>query len=87
MIADEHQDLHPVEPRHRATLPARQPRDQVLQPAEAAGRLGQLPLALDHRGGGGIIAVRHRAARGRKCLDADKLAHIEPSSEETGAIA
>ena len=31
--------------------------------------------------------AREVAARGRKCLDADKLAHIELSSEETGAIA
>ncbi len=65
MIAGEHQDLHPVEPRHRAALPARQPHDQILQPAEAAGRLGQLPLALYHRSSRGVVAVRHGAARDR----------------------
>ncbi len=58
VIAGEHQDVHPVEPRHRAALPAGEPRHQVLESAEAAGRLGQHGLALAHRVGRDVVRAR-----------------------------
>ena len=45
VVAGEDEDLHPVELRHVAALPARQPGGDRLQPAEAALRLGQRVLA------------------------------------------
>jgi hypothetical protein len=57
MIAGEHQDVDPIEPQPSAAPPGK-PRDDVLQPAKAAGRLGQLGLPGSNCSGGGIIASR-----------------------------
>ena len=45
MVAGEHQGGDPREPRLRPALPGREPQRQLLEPAERAGRLGELRLA------------------------------------------
>ena len=76
VVAGEHQNVDPVEPR-RVAAPLREPGDDLLQPAEAAGRLGQLGLARHHGGGGGAVAVRQveacRAQLGERAERAGRL--------------
>ena len=56
MIAgkDQHRDV--VEARRLAALPAPEPGDQLLEPAEASQRLGQARLALGDGRGGAVVA-------------------------------
>src|SRR5262249_14707815 len=63
VIAGEYQHVDALEP-GRAALPAREPGDQLLEPAEAAGRLGQLRLAGGDGGGSGLVARRQVEAGG-----------------------
>ena len=69
VIAGEDQDLDLVEPRRRVALPVREPGDELLEPAEAARRLGQRVLALGDGGARGRMPARQVEAErsaGRK---------------------
>jgi hypothetical protein len=44
VIAREHENVDAIEARHAALLPMCEPRDDVFEPPEAAGRLGKLAL-------------------------------------------
>ncbi len=65
VVAGEHQHLDPVQPRHRPALPACQPAHQRLEPAEAAGRLGQRGLPGGHRRLRRRVPARQRRKGGR----------------------
>jgi hypothetical protein len=55
VIAGEHEDVDMIEPRPAAPLPLRQPPDDVFQPPEAPGWLGELILTREReRSGAGI---------------------------------
>ena len=64
MIAGEDQNVDPIEPRRRVTLPVREPGDQILKPAEALRRLGQRILTLRGGGAGGGMPARQVEADG-----------------------
>ena len=55
MIAGENRDQRTVDMRRGRALPAGQQRGDVLEPAEGAGRLGQLPRARARGGGGRFV--------------------------------
>jgi hypothetical protein len=57
VIAGENQNLNAIEPR-RVTLPVCQPRNEILEPAEASRRLGQGRFALHHGGARGRMSAR-----------------------------
>ena len=69
MRAGEDDDLHLVELRHVAALPARQPGDELLQPAEAALRLGQRVLAASAAAAAAVVAGRQVLAGGAQCIE------------------
>jgi hypothetical protein len=50
-------DEGPLDGRHRLALPGRQPFHEPLEPAEAAGRLGELAVALPHRPDGALVGT------------------------------
>ena len=58
VVAGKDQGAGMVEPRRVARLPGRKPDRQLLEPAERAGRLGQLRLAQGRRGAGLEIGAR-----------------------------
>jgi hypothetical protein len=58
MISGEYQDFHAVEARRATSLPMREPGDDVLQPAEAAGRLGEPRFAARDRSRSGRTSGR-----------------------------
>jgi hypothetical protein len=55
MIAGKNADEHVVEPGRTFRLPGRQPFYEFLEPAKAAGRLGELPVAPTHKLDGGRV--------------------------------
>ena len=59
VIAGEDADQRPVDPRRRLALPGGEPFGDLLEPAEAAGRLGQILVAGAHGVGGGHIGAGH----------------------------
>jgi hypothetical protein len=46
VVAREHEDVDPIEAGHASSLPPGEPHDDVFEPPQAAGRLGELALAL-----------------------------------------
>ena len=58
VIAREHEHVDMIEPRHATSLPLRQPPDDVFEPSQAAGRLGQLALTLERDRRGFEVAWR-----------------------------
>ncbi len=59
VVGGENRHQRAIERRRGLTLPGREERDDVLQLAERALRLGQLRLARADRGGGAFRALRH----------------------------
>ena len=73
MIAGEHQHLDAIELRRMPRLPAREPGDELLEAAEAGGRLGELGIARSRGRSRSIIAGRQvetRGAQGREGWEA-----------------
>jgi hypothetical protein len=58
VVAREHENVDPIEARHAALLPVREPHDDVFEPPEAAGWLGELALTLGCRRRGFGISGR-----------------------------
>jgi hypothetical protein len=56
VVAGKDQHVDPVEARHGPALPARQPEDDILEPAEASRRLRQARLPRGGGGGGILVA-------------------------------
>ncbi len=73
VVAGEDEYLHAIEPRRRSALPAREPGDQLLQPAKAARWLGELKFAAHYsRGRTRLPAGKSRQAARR----ADKEVNV-----------
>jgi len=61
MIAGKNRNRDPLELRTFATLPSRQPGDQVFETAETPRRLGERLLPPDHGSSGVLVAIRQIA--------------------------
>ena len=61
MVAGENRDERPLDHRHRLVLPDREPFDDLLEAAEAAGGLRQLRVAGAHRIAGAGRCLGHKA--------------------------
>src|SRR5271166_44582 len=68
MISRKNKDLHTRERGIGPALPAREPRAQLLQPAEAARRLGQRVLPRAHGIGRRVIAGRQVTTGAVQCV-------------------
>src|SRR5271166_713691 len=68
MISSKNNDLHARERRLGPALPAREPGAQLLEPPEAARRLGQRVLPRAHGVGRRLVAGRQVAAGAVDCV-------------------
>ena len=92
VIAGEHQNVDAIEPRRRVALPVGEEGDQLLEPAEAFRRLGQGVLALRHRGARGRMSARQIEADGAQFGEGGEAGHIvyshvSPSARPRGSGA
>ncbi len=76
MIAGEHQNVDAIEPRRRVALPVGEEGDQLLEPAETFRRLGQGVLALRHRGARGRMSARQIEADGAQFGEGGEAGHL-----------
>src|SRR5262249_61394664 len=67
VVARESEDVAPIGAGHASSLPLREPHDDVFESPEAAGRLGELALAL-RRGRGGLEIPRRQVKTRRPQL-------------------
>ena len=77
VVAREHEDIDAIEAGHASSLPPCEPHDDVFEPPEAPGRLGQLALALGCDRGGFEISRWQVQTRRPQLLERRKARRLD----------